>query len=279
MKIGQLKQIIPNSIRQSIGFLGNPKKVYQMKTSRLHPNPIFILGHAKSGTTVIASLLAKMSGQEVSLDPIFRIDPKGALQEKIFSQALSFDDFIQSNKFYFSTPLIKDPKLTFFYDDLVRCFPEARFAFVIRDPRDTIRSFLNRRGIPGNLDKLSDFKGSEVQIGRRPVIPGNNYIEKLANRWNLAAETYINHQDNFSLIRYEDFVQDKIRVIGDLAKDLGLNQLNDIAGDLNIQYQPIGDKNIGWLEFFGPVNLRQIETICCDQMNYFEYRPSPASSD
>ena len=278
MLLSQVKQLIPKSFKQSLWFLVHPKTFYIMKTARVHPEPIFILGHAKSGTTAIAALLAKTTGQSVTIDPIFQIDPEGYLQDKLFSQELSFEHFVQSHKFYFSTCLNKDPKLTFFYDDLRQCFPTAKFIFVIRDPRDTIRSLLNRRGFPGNFDKLQNIEGQSVQIGRRPVVAGNNYIEKLANRWNLAADTYIGHTDEFSLIRYEDFVQDKIGTISELARQVGLNPINDITDYMNIQYQPGGDRNVSWLEFFGTDNLRCIETICCDRMNYFGYDLLPILS-
>lgn len=278
MLFSQVKQLIPNSFKQSLRFLAHPKTFYIMKTARIHPAPIFILGHEKSGTTAIAQLLAKISGQSVTIDPIFRIDPKGDLQNQLFSQELQFYDFVQSHKFYFSTSINKDPKLTFFYDDLRQYFPTAKFIFVIRDPRDTMRSFLNRRGIPGNFDKLENMESKTVQIGHRPPVAGNNYIEKLANRWNLAADTYIGHKEEFSLIYYEDFIQNKIDTINDLARQVGLNPINNITDYIDVQYQPRGDRNISWVEFFGVDNLRCIETICHERMNYFGYELLPTMS-
>ncbi len=282
MVLSQIKKLIRKSFKQSLWFLVHPKTFYRMKTARVHPTPIFILGHEKSGTTAIAALLAKISGQSVTIDPVFRIDPEGYLQDKLFSQGLSFCQFVQSHKFYFSTCLNKDPKLTFFYDDLRQCFPSAKFIFVIRDPRDTIRSFLNRRGIPGKFEKLQnmeeDIQVRIARIGSRPPVAGNNYIEKLANRWNLAADTYIDHKNEFSLISYEDFLQDKIGTISELARQVGLNPINDITDCINVQYQPRGDRNISWLEFFGTDNLRYIETICRERINYFGYDLSPTIS-
>ncbi len=268
MLLSQIKQVIPHCVKRSLWFLADPKTFYIMKTARVHSATIFILGHEKSGTTAIAELLAKISGQPVTIDLFFKIDPQGYLQDKLFSQKLSFSDFVQSYKFYFSTRLNKSPKFTFFYNELCQCFPIAKFIFVIRDPRDTIRSFLNRRGIPGNLNKLQSF-------GRRPPVAGDYYIERLANRWNLAADTYINHADEISLIRYEDFVLDKIGTISSLARKVGLNTIKDITDYIDIQYQPHGDRNVSWLEFFGTDNLRCLETICSDRMNYFGYSLSP----
>ena len=275
MLFSQVKQLIPYSVKQSLGSLADPKTFYIMKTARLHPAPIFILGYPKSGTTVVASLLAKISNQPVTIDLFPKIDPQEQLQEKLFSREVSFSDFVQSHRFYFSTPLNKAPKFTFFYDELRQCFPIAKFIFVIRDPRDTIRSLLNRREIPGNLNKLQSLKGKSAHIGRLPPVAGDYYIEKLANRWNLAANTYINHADEISLIRYEDFVLDKIGTISSLARKVGLNAIKDITDYVDIQYQPRGDRNVSWVEFFGTNNLRCIETICSDRMNYFGYSLSP----
>jgi hypothetical protein len=265
----QVKKHLPQPIKRSLKSLVDIKTFYQIKTARVHPAPIFILGHAKSGTTAIASLLSKATGQPVTIDPLFRIDPDGDLQQQLFSQELHLDELVQAYKFYFSTPINKDPKLTFFYDELCQCFPLAKFIFVIRDPRDNIRSFLNRRGIPGNLDKLPEDK--HQWIGNLPPIAGKNYIEKLANRWNLAADTYLNHQDKFTLSRYEDFARDKVGTIHSLAKEVGLIPSHDISDYVNLEYQPSGDRQVSWSEFFKTENLNLIETICSQRMNFFGY--------
>ena len=265
----QVKKRLSQPIKRSLKPLIDLKTFYQMKTAKVHPAPILILGHAKSGTTAIASLLSKVTGEPVTIDPMFRIDPEGHLQKQLLSQEIKFDELVQAHKLYFSTPINKDPKLTFFYDELCECFPLAKFIFVIRDPRDNIRSFLNRRGIPGNLDKLPEDK--KKWIGNLPPIPGKNYIEKLANRWNLAADTYLNHPETFILIRYEDFVLDKIGTTHNLAKKVGLIPSHDISEYVNLQYQPSGDRKVNWSEFFETENLNQIETICREKMNCFGY--------
>ena len=265
----QVTKRLPQPLKRSLKSLSDIKTFYQMKTAKVHPAPIFMLGHAKSGTTAIASLLAKVSGQSVTIDPMFRIDPEGYIQRQLLSGELKLAEIVEAYKFYFSTPINKDPKLTFFYEDLCQCFPQAKFIFVIRDPRDNIRSFLNRRGIPGNLDKIPEDK--QQWIGNLPPIPGENYIEKLANRWNLAADTYLNHQDKFTLIRYEDFVADKVGTTQSLAEQVGLTPSHDIADYVNLQYQPSGDRKVSWSEFFQADNLHLIETICGERMNCFDY--------
>ena len=281
MLFSQIKQHIPKPIKQPLKFLVGLKSSYIMENAQVHPAPIFILGHHKSGTTAIAALLAEISGQQVTIDLFYQIDSQGHLREQLFSRKLSFSDFVQTHKFYFSTCLNKAPNFTFFYDEMCQCFPKAKFIFVVRDPRDTIRSILNRLEIPGHLDQLQSMEGiawKSMLEGRNPDVVGNNYIERLANRWNLAADTYISHEEEISLIRYEDFVLDKVGTISSLARQVGLKPIHNIADKVNKQYQPRGDRNVNWSKFFGTNNLRRIETICRDRMNCFGYSLSPSLS-
>lgn len=64
---------------------------------------------------------------------------------------------------------------------------------------------------------------------------------------------------------------DKVGAIRNLAKQVGLNPINDITEYLNIQYQPRGNREISWQDFFGEANIHSIETICREQMDYFGY--------
>ena len=56
-------------------------------------------------------------------------------------------------------------------------------------------------------------------------LAGNNYIEKMAHHWNLTVQKYIDHENNMVLIRYEDFMLDKVGSISNLAKQVGLNPI------------------------------------------------------
>ncbi|MGR3279803.1 sulfotransferase, partial [Acaryochloris marina NIES-2412] len=121
----KFKYYLSKIIRKILDFPHELKLFFRIHTSRVYPRPTIILGHAKSGTTAIAKLLGEISNQSVTIDPIFRIDPEGALNHRLFTRELTLFTLIQSHKFYFSTPLWKDPKLTFFYDELRQCFPSA----------------------------------------------------------------------------------------------------------------------------------------------------------
>ncbi len=287
MSLNEVRKILPQSVKQPLRKLWDLgmdlKKVYLMKTAHVNPEPIVVLGHQKSGTTVIAALLGQLSGKEVTFDLFHQIDLSASRRRQLLLKELKLEEFIKKNKFFFSTPIIKDPDLTFLYPDIHKCLPEAKFIFTIRDPRDTIRSILDRLKLLGNLEQLEEndletLRKMQTKFwyliihGLLPELGGDNYIEKLANRWNIAADIYIKYGENMDLLIYEDFVKNKVGTITNLAKCVGLKPVNDIANQVNIQYQPRGNNDISWLEFFGSDNLHRIETICIDRMKYFGYR-------
>lgn len=257
------------------------KRIYRMKMARLHPEPIIILGNQKSGTTAIASLLGEATGQSVTID-MFRHSNKKEpfFRESLYNQSLPLNTFIQKNSFYFSTKIIKEPELTFFYKDLREIFPMAKIIFVIRDPRDNIKSILNRLNIPGDLSeigkdyiyKLNGLIGWQSIIqGRCPEIDGKNYIERLSKRWNMASDIYLQNKDNILLIRYEDFVDSKVSSINHLAEEAGLEIISDISEKVDVQYQPRGNHNINIKDFFGKENLEVINTFCSSNMQKLLY--------
>ena len=252
------------------------KTEWETINARVNPSPIIVLGNQKSGTSAIAALLSEMTGLSVSID--LKTEVENPTYQKVKKGELSFADFVKVNKLDFSREIVKEPNLTLFYQELVEYFPSSQFVFVIRDPRDNIRSILNRLKIPGNLSSLSaEYRGEmtpawELIVDNRWLgLKGENYIEMLANRWNLMADVFLNHKQEMILSRYEVFVKDKVAEIERLAKYLKLPQVNDISGKIDIQFQPRGEKNVKWGEFFGSKNLTKIEQICATKMRQLDY--------
>ncbi len=273
---------IPNIRQKVINRWQKLQLNYRQKTAKVHPQPLLILGHQKSGTTVIAALLGKVAQQAVTIDPFHQIDLNAALRQKLYNHDIPFQKILKQHPYYFSTPIIKDPNFTFLYEPLKFSFPQSQYLLVMRDPRDTIRSILNRLQIPGNLPQLSpayqnklanmSARGWDLMLqGQLPQVSGETYIQRLAQRWLICAETYQNHQQGLQLIRYEDFNQNKVKTIQNLAQTLGLQATGDITQAVNQQYQPKGDRAVNWLEFFGRDNLAQIEDICGEKMLDFQY--------
>jgi len=256
--------------------------IYSLRNrfAKIHDNPIIVLGNQKSGTSVIAHLLADFGGLSKTID----IPPLWASVHgiEIMRGRIDFTDIVIRHRIYFSTELIKEPMMIFFANQVLEMFPRAKYAFVIRGPRDNIRSILNSRNVPGHLREMEErfipgpprnrmivnaFIDASVWGGET-----ENYIGVLAHRWNKAVDIYLRHQDRMILARYEDFMNDKCGFIIKIAEELGIPKKNDISQKVNIQYQPRGkERNVSWEEFFGRENLMCIERICGSRMRKFGY--------
>jgi hypothetical protein len=251
------------------------------KTARINRRPVIVLGVQKSGTTAIAILMGKAAGVSVTSDFI-HLSSTRKYQKELY-RTRAFHDFVRRNRYYFARDIVKEPGLTFFIEELVEYFPCARFIFVVRDPRDNIRSILNRVRLPGrpivpDQEHWSSLQNGDwwqiIVEGRLPSVSGDTYIEKLANRWKLGAQLYLNHADRIRLFRYEDFLQNKVKFITTLLSELGVKARYDISDSIDVQYQPRGNREVRWEEFFGRANLQRIESLCAVEMAQFGYRPS-----
>jgi hypothetical protein len=248
-------------------------------TAKPHPRPIFVLGNQKSGTSAIAGLLARRCGLSVSLDmlqetyfPTFHRVPGGDL---------SFERYRRINRWEFSHEVVKEPNLTLLYPWLREAYPDSSMVFVVRDPRDNIRSLLNRLSIPGDLERLEERHKGEMNAGWELVldgrwlgIEGEHFVDQLAARWVYCAQVYRDHAAVMHLSRYEDFEADKLGELDRLAGLLGLEMVHDVRDDLHRSFQPPGDRGVGWRDFFGETNLARIETICGEAMQTLGYEPS-----
>ncbi len=239
---------------------------------------MFVLGHQKSGTSIIAALLGKLSGREVTLD-LLREVWRPTFHRIPGDDTWSFDDYVRRNRLGFSRPIVKEPNLTFFYPELRDRFPDSRFAFVVRDPRDNVRSLLDALEVPGDLARLEERHKHRFNPGWELVfdsswlgLPGEHWIDRLAHRWNLCCDVYLENAERLALCRYEDFAADKYGEIRRLAGRLGLAEKNDIEHELDVQYQTRGDRSVRWIDFFGEENLARIESICAERMQRLGYR-------
>lgn len=242
--------------------------------ARVHPQPIFVLGNQKSGTSAIAALLGELTGMSTTIDlqreiicPTFH---------RVYQQQISFSRFVATNRYDFSKALIKEPNLTMLYPQLADYFDNPRCLFIIRDPRDNLRSMLQRLQLPGDKDIMTSADRRKLSRAWRLVLDGTwaglsgNYIQRLAMRWCRLVEIYLRYPQML-LCRYEDFAADKVSTLYRLAHDLHLPQIADITGKVNRQYQHKGDHNSSWQQFFGPANLQRIQNICGNLMKDMGY--------
>ena len=246
---------------------------------------VVVLGHQKSGTTAIAALLAKAAGLDVSIDPLFYIDQgKAKAVEKLINNPKSIRWLCLRHPSLFGQEIVKDPDLIFVYKQVQRHYRNAQFLFVVRDPRDTIRSICNRLSLAGDelnyCPKNSDMKNGNnhwklILSGQLPNQDVSDhqfgFIYNLAHRWRIAAEIYSNNADEMVFFRYEDFLREKEKSINEIAFELGLKCTKAITKYVDVQYQPKGDSTSDWSAFFGQENLNLIEEICAESMSTFGY--------
>ena len=237
---------------------------------------VFVFGNQKSGTTAVAALLAKMSGCSSTLD----IPPIWHNERALHDGTLALGDLVNEHPEYFNKCVIKEPCLTFLYDRLMPLFPNAAQVFVVRHPVENLRSILDRLETPGNLGNDIDAKlyerfgaWKEVIDGRFLDVRHDHYVERLAARWVRAAQFYLAHRDEMLLVRYEDFIQDKVGVVKALVYALELEVVQTIIEAQHFQYQPRGtNRGIDWKEFFGSGNLVRIRNIIAPYLETFDYR-------
>lgn len=238
-------------------------------------NPVLVLGNQKSGTTVIAAALAHCANLTVTLD-IRDLD--ASLLAGLYDGSVSTSRFVNRYRRSFSRTVIKEPGLTFAYEKLQRDFPNATFVLIVRDPRDNIRSVLDRLDLPGNASSLPPGTLNNLNPIWRQVlenrvlgIEADHYVEALAHRWNRATNVYLQHPDRIHLVRYEEFCRNEATYIQSLARRLDLPVNQSPTSIVETQHQPAGNRNVSWKDFFGPRNLSRIERICSENMTTLGY--------
>lgn len=275
---------VPEALKPATRAAGRFVRNWQWRVmnalSRENPEPIFLLGNQKSGTTAIAGLLARLTGLSATLDVGREV--KNPTFHRIPNGEVSFAQYVRRNRWAFAKQLIKEPNLTLFYPQLRERFPRARYVFIVRDPRDNIRSLLDTLRLPGDLEHLDPASYGPSNPRSNPGWPlvfdshwygigGDQYIEHLAERWRAMCDVYLANREHMTLCRYEDFDKDKLETLESLCRSLELPAANDIRSELDEQFQPRGDRSRSWIDFFGDDNLARIERVCADGMRAFGY--------
>jgi len=211
----------------------------------IHPDPGFILGMQKSGTSAVAGLLSLRTGTPVASD-LAREWRRCTLVRASRSER-DFARYVRRNAVDFARRIVKEPGLTFVSDRLDARWPNARSVVVVRDPVATIRSIVERLGIPGDAEaRAVDLLGEVPQAWRAVLdnrwlgIRSEHYIDQLAERWCIAARMAIEDPDRRMTIRYEDFVADKVAVLDVIADHFELPVVAEIDAFLEVPFQPPG---------------------------------------
>jgi hypothetical protein len=251
--------------------------IYELRRRLFRPTApdVFVLGNQKSGTTVIAAALAECAGVSASLD-LPGIHSR-QMTNAYVDRSLTLDRIARRCRWCFSARILKEPILTFYIHELLDAFPQAQFIYVVRDPRDNIRSVLNRLDLRGDRTKLAVTERNGLSAAWREVIQNRrlgfsfeNYVESLASRWLYLWQRRISAGDRLITFRYEDFVADKIGSVCSLARRIGLGIHTTELTSVDRQFQPRGNRSVDWSGFFGN-NLTIINEICQPAMQDLAY--------
>jgi hypothetical protein len=251
---------------------------------RVSERPVLVLGNHKAGTSAVAGLLGALVGETPALE--LRRELKKDRYRAVHEGTVPFSSLVAHNKVDFSRKIIKENHLSTMPDQVMAQFPESPIVMVVREPRDNIRSLLNRLVVPGNLDQIPADVWETIPDVWKLVLEGrwlglayDTYIEQLALRWNLIVDHYLAHSEEWMLQRYEDFRADKIGQLTLLAKAVGLTPRRDISSRLSYPFQPAGNRHVAWNTFYGEKNLATIERICGSRMKRLGYPLDRESGD
>ena len=171
-----------------------------------------VVGCESSGTTIIAkSLFGKGH---------FRFLVEGEqswvweARSKIYQGLASFEDYPHLRLF----DTWKVPGFAPVLPQLRLVYPNCATIYVVRDPRDVIASAFRTFGIQNR----KDFANVPWVKADWLSIQETDPIARMAMRW----RTYLEHSmqvDNVKYVRYEDFCEQKVETIGELAEFLDLN--------------------------------------------------------
>lgn len=239
---------------------------------------VIVVGMHKSGTTAVAKILGATINRDVSSDPLHQINLIDKYARiKLEKNEITLQNLVDCYPQFFRSIVIKDPHFPLMIKELWTVFPEMKVVSIIRDPRDTIRSILNRLDLPGDPNRISldntdlPYGWKSLLKGEYPSINGNDYIEVLANRWMRIANCLSDVKDNSILIRYEDFNINKKKTIDDLAEELGYEKLRSATDVQDVQFQPKGNSKISWADFYSSEGQKKIVSICAPMMEKYGY--------
>lgn len=227
---------------------------------------VVFIGNQKSGTTAISSLFAKCAGMSHMSDSPLFWEPNFT---KLYESKITIKRILDENRKLLRKEVLKEPNFLFFIDDLIEALPtNTKYVYIIRDPRNNIRSLLNRIKVPGNLENSESFI-HRIDQHERILFDktlfryrSDHYVDMLAERWNIAYNNYYNRSSFFHLVKYEDFIQDKNNFIHNLVIQLGFKPKFNITSIIDLQFQPKGDNSASWQDFYGEKTLARIENIC-----------------
>lgn len=230
-------------------------KAHSSDASECHS--VLVLGHQRSGTSAIASLLAEAAELHLVDDPPWTFTRK---VRQIYGNLAGINHYLNAHRADIEAGVLKAPSLTPLAPALQTLLPHVRFVAVVREPKDTIAAVLEWRRYrdpqqgPGFWD--------QAWMG----IKNEDRIAALAHRWMFYHACLTKLSDPI-WIRYYLFSKDKASTIADAVRQLGIKPKNCVSDLADQQFKKdFGDQGIRgtdrWRRELSDDQARTIDRIC-----------------
>lgn len=227
---------------------------------------ILICGCERSGTTVIAKLLAQSSGLKLLNDPeqswyiypLVRVMGLRGMPLNFIYKLWKYD-LVKVPGFVTILPQLKKLSINSF-----------KVIYMVRDPRD------NYAAIKERLNE--DLNGLYLNIGFLGL-KGKSQVENIALRWNAYLDSAIEYNrknNNVYFLKYEDFLKDKVGKVEELSKFCNIKfDSSKFVHDVDVQINKSWSKEIKgenrYLKELTEEEINVITEVTRMNMNYFNY--------
>lgn len=232
---------------------------------------VCVVGCERSGTSAISNLLHLGSGWSLLDD----YGPAGYAYPAIYTGGAELAPRLwwqlQRHK------IVKMPGFASILPYLRRRFPRKFTAvYMLRDPRDNVAAMLERiRDVP--FGSLTHLYLTVEWMGTPSRIPDE--VSLLAWRWRRYLEMGMRYQESggdIQFISYEDFYEDKLTTITELATRLNIPfDTVKVRDRLDVQYRKTWSNTIRgagrWKEDLSTEEITIVEDICGDLMEVWGF--------
>lgn len=228
---------------------------------------VLVVGLERSGTTVIAKLLAKQTGLSLLNDPrdSWYIYP---LVRVIGIRGFTYSIVRRIYKYN----IVKVPGFASILFSLRRIhILPFKVVYVVRDPRDSYAAIKERLSID-----LSGLYLNIEWLGRSGKVPEENIAYRWKEYLNCALKYQGKYPNDIMFIRYEDFLVNKAEYIRRISEYIGSPIISELTElDLNMQVNKGWSDTIkGSTRYLSDLTEREIsviEGITYKEMKRFNY--------
>ena len=203
-------------------YAGIPRHISRETT---HPKAL-VFGHQKTGTSVVASVVAQQAQVGCSIDlPAERLRPSDPSR-------VSVETLLRRSAPFSYRTLVKEPHWSLFAPRILEELPDVLAVGVLRDPVENIESICYRLRIPTETLNARPEVGPWWQPmidGHGLASPSHSALENLAARIALCEErlskALLEFPDRMRVVNYEDFVVSPVSAARSLVHFFGGGRL------------------------------------------------------